>query len=293
MRACHGFCVLAALLAVDLGFVEWQVKTQIVRQRWRPRHRRGVLRKAAQGNEPFPVDLLDELETEDAEDEGVGAIEGDDPFPTDFLDDLGPEEVAESSSEDALFPQSLLELPPQPLSSFQVGQIVQGRVKRMIVGAASLAYVDIGAAKDAVLEFGEMTDGFPRKVPVHTGKKVEARVLEYSAEIDRLYLTRRTGDLKRPPRIWKEDQSRNPEPLRRVAQQEFLDAEVINLITFGAFVNVYPSWGDKTPVFALLHKTQFAPGFADNPEQAIRGGRIKVRKLAINANGELQVTMKQ
>jgi hypothetical protein len=28
----------------------------------------------AQGNEPFPVDFLDELET-DAEDEGVGAIE--------------------------------------------------------------------------------------------------------------------------------------------------------------------------------------------------------------------------
>ena len=43
-----------------------------------------------------------------------------------------------------------------------------------------------------VLEFGEMQDGFPMKMPVYSGKKVEARVLEYLPDLDRLYLTMRT-----------------------------------------------------------------------------------------------------
>eukprot|EP00913_Durusdinium_trenchii_P008652 g8126.t1 len=73
----------------------------------------------------------------------------------------------------------------------------------------------------------------------------------------------------------------------------FCTPEVLSLVTFGAFVNVYPSWGDKTPVVGLLHKKEFAADFAQDPEKAIRGGRIKVRKLSLNSRGELKVTMKQ
>ncbi|CAK8999368.1 unnamed protein product, partial [Durusdinium trenchii] len=182
----------------------------------------------------------------------------------------------------------------RPLSSFQVGETVKGRVNFMNVRGPSVAYVDIGAEKDAALEFGEMEDGFPAKLtPVRKGQKVEARVLEYDLKAERIYLTRRSGDLARPRRLTLEEENHNPEPLRRVAQSEWLDAEVLSLVTFGAFVNVYPSWGDKTPVVGLLHKKEFAADFAQDPEKAIRGGRIKVRKLSLNSRGELKVTMKQ
>ncbi|CAJ1452084.1 unnamed protein product [Effrenium voratum] len=180
-----------------------------------------------------------------------------------------------------------------PLQALNIGQMVEGRVTYMNVRGASLAYVDIGAEKDAVLEYGEMEDGFPSKLtPVRKGSKVETRVLEYDEDLDRLYLTRRSGSLSRPARLAKAEENHDPEPLRRVAESEFLDAEVVGIHTFGVFVNVFPSWGERQPVFALLHKKEFAGGFAQDPEKAIRGGKIKVRKLATNQRGELKVTMK-
>ncbi|CAJ1397460.1 unnamed protein product [Effrenium voratum] len=113
-----------------------------------------------------------------------------------------------------------------PLQALNIGQMVEGRVTYMNVRGASLAYVDIGAEKDAVLEYGEMEDGFPSKLtPVRKGSKVETRVLEYDEDLDRLYLTRRSGSLSRPARLAKAEENHDPEPLRRVAESEFLDAE--------------------------------------------------------------------
>lgn len=176
---------------------------------------------------------------------------------------------------------------------FEVGQNVSGRVMATQFRGPSLAYVDIGADKDAVLEYGEMEDGFPTKRdPVRKGKQISARILEFNEEADRFYLTMRSGDLSRPPRIKKSEENHDPESLRLVASEEWLDAEVLGIFTFGVFVNVTPSWGGGDPVFALLPKSEFSADFGSDPEKAIRGGKIKVRKLGLNDRGELRVTMK-
>mmetsp|Transcript_10931 Transcript_10931/g.20593 ORF Transcript_10931/g.20593 Transcript_10931/m.20593 type:complete len:245 (+) Transcript_10931:44-778(+) len=179
------------------------------------------------------------------------------------------------------------------LEDFEIGQNVTGRVKAVQVKGASVAYVDIGAVKDAVLEYGEMEDGFPKTLtPVKKGREITARVLEYDREVDRIYLTLRSGDISRPPRLRKQDENHDPESLRLVADQEWLEAEVVGIFTFGVFVNVKPSWGGGRPVFSLLHKNEFAPSFASDPDKAVRGGKIKVRKMGLNERGELKVTMK-
>ncbi|CAE6945496.1 unnamed protein product, partial [Symbiodinium sp. KB8] len=78
-----------------------------------------------------------------------------------------------------------------------------------------------------VLEYGEMEDGFPTKRdPVRKGKQISARILEFNEEADRFYLTMRSGDLSRPPRIKKSEENHDPESLRLVASEEWLDAEV-------------------------------------------------------------------
>ncbi|CAE7381156.1 osm1 [Symbiodinium sp. CCMP2592] len=64
------------------------------------------------------------------------------------------------------------------------------------------------------------------------------------------------------------------------------EATVLGLFTFGVFVNVTPSWGGGDPVFALLPKSEFSADFGSDPEKAIRGGKIKVRKLGLNDRGE-------
>eukprot|EP00439_Symbiodinium_sp_Y106_P007600 s4736_g1.t1 len=110
---------------------------------------------------------------------------------------------------------------------FEVGQNVSGRVMATQFRGPSLAYVDIGADKDAVLEYGEMEDGFPTKRdPLRKGKQIYARILEFNEESDRFYLTMRSGDLSRPPRIKKSEENHDPESLRLVASEEWLDAEV-------------------------------------------------------------------
>ena len=65
-------------------------------------------------------------------------------------------------------------------TNFEVGQNVSGRVKVMKMQGPSLAYVDIGAEKDAILEYGEMEDGYPARLsPVRPRKQIYARILEY------------------------------------------------------------------------------------------------------------------
>ncbi|CAE8588397.1 unnamed protein product [Polarella glacialis] len=156
----------------------------------------------------------------------------------------------------------------------------------------SHAWVDIGAESDAVLEAGEMQDGFPMTcaLPVRKNKEVRCRVLEID-EKGRISVTLRSGSIERPPRLKREDENSNPEAFRRVSDEEWLDAEVVTMQTFGVFVNVKPIFGSK-PVLAMLHKSQFAGDFATNPTKAIRGGKVKVRKLKISDGNELRVTMK-
>jgi len=176
-------------------------------------------------------------------------------------------------------------------SDLKIGDRITAKVTGVF--ALSHAFVDIGTGKDATLEYGEMIDGFPSKgMPVKRGEQFSVRVLEVD-QADNVFVTRRTGDLQRPPRLAREDENNDPEPLRICSDEEWLDAEVLSMKSFGVFVNVFPCLGKRIPVVALLHKENFGSGFASDPSRAVRGGQLKVRKFGFDEKGNMGVTMKQ
>lgn len=186
-------------------------------------------------------------------------------------------------------PQPAKQQPVRSTSDLKIGD----RITAKVTGILRDAFVDIGTGKDATLEYGEMIDGFPSKgMPVKRGEQFSVRVLEVD-QADKVFVTRRTGDLQRPPRLAQEDKNNDPEPLRICSDEEWLDAEVLSMTNFGVFVIVFPCLGKRIPVLALLRKENFERGFTSDPSRAVRGGQLKVRKLGLDEKGKMRVTMKQ
>mmetsp|Transcript_32657 Transcript_32657/g.75925 ORF Transcript_32657/g.75925 Transcript_32657/m.75925 type:complete len:279 (+) Transcript_32657:59-895(+) len=168
-----------------------------------------------------------------------------------------------------------------PVEDLEVGQtlqgVVQGRWQQLGV------FVDVGVTERAFLRVSEMGDHFPgHRITVKKGDEVTVRVLDIK---DGKYsVTMRSGPLPRPS---KEELGTD---VFSFLVQDWFEAEVDHIVTWGAFVRVWPGAG-RAPVLGLLHKAQWRKGFEDEIEV---GARLKVRVIAANGIlGRIDVTNKE
>jgi len=171
-----------------------------------------------------------------------------------------------------------------PRVNLEIGGSVEGIVKRVFRGAS--VFIDIGEKRDALLELGELSDGYPiGGIPYKVGDRVTVRFLDKDGE--KLYVTMRSGDLARPPRTFykKGDVS----AFEGVAHDVWHSGVVQAMHPLGVFVAVTsPKGGD--PIVSLLPVAEFREGFVD---EAIRGGDVRVRVLSVDLEkSRLEVTMK-
>mmetsp|Transcript_122477 Transcript_122477/g.357626 ORF Transcript_122477/g.357626 Transcript_122477/m.357626 type:complete len:256 (-) Transcript_122477:9-776(-) len=175
-----------------------------------------------------------------------------------------------------------------PFKELQVGQTLDGAVVNRWRTVGCL--VDVGAEKTGLLEVGEFRDGFPREGNAfRRGDKVQVRVLDVTD--GKLFLTMRSGDLTRPPR--RRTDPPDVEAFAGVSPEAWLEGQVDALTTWGAFVAVTPPSGGK-PASGMVHKSRFSDGFPDDASKAVRGGKVRVRVLAVDAEkGKLELSMRE
>uniref|UniRef100_A0A7S4QQK7 S1 motif domain-containing protein n=1 Tax=Alexandrium monilatum TaxID=311494 RepID=A0A7S4QQK7_9DINO len=156
------------------------------------------------------------------------------------------------------------------IEDFTPGEEVSGIVKAFVRNNGYV--VDIGAKIAAHLEACEMRDGFPLEGWLQKGQAITARVLDVSKAERRIHLTRRSGDLARPPRILAPKRS-DLGPFAEAGSEDWFEGVVNQMAFFGVYVRIEPPGGGR-PVEGLLHKNSFAKGFAD---EVARGSRVSVR----------------
>ncbi|CAK9023761.1 unnamed protein product [Durusdinium trenchii] len=105
-----------------------------------------------------------------------------------------------------------------PLEDLKVGEEVDGRVIKKFFPNGW--FVNIGATKDAFLEFEEAFDGFPpQKFSTwRKGASLSARILEIHD--GKIYITVRSGSLERPPRFRRPPSAQDVEALRNAGQKD-------------------------------------------------------------------------
>eukprot|EP00933_Yihiella_yeosuensis_P082740 TRINITY_DN96731_c0_g1_i1.p1 TRINITY_DN96731_c0_g1~~TRINITY_DN96731_c0_g1_i1.p1 ORF type:complete len:257 (+),score=31.39 TRINITY_DN96731_c0_g1_i1:28-798(+) len=178
-----------------------------------------------------------------------------------------------------------------PLSHFEVGQNIEGTVVQIY--CPSGVSVDVGCEETlGFLEVEEFQDGFPLDGPFSfkPGEKVNVRVLDVNpnAKLEdhgepdprgdhgntgKLHLTRRSGDLRRPPRYIADTQRcANLEPFTKISSDTWLDGEVVMLSSWAAFLKIEAPCGE--PFVGILSKEDFRGDFAAT---AIRGSHFQVR----------------
>jgi len=176
---------------------------------------------------------------------------------------------------------------PTSNEKYQVGQTVEGTVDRIFYPAG--IFVDIGCERNGLLEWGELKDGYPTKdASFDEGRRIEARILSNDGEA--IFLTKRSGELERPPKPAKGSDNTDFKPFEDVASQEWLDAKLGNMKINGAFVYVEPP-GGGSPATGYIRAQDLTNEFK---AKAIRGMDLKVRVQKANAaEGQLWVTMKE
>eukprot|EP00930_Biecheleria_cincta_P064172 TRINITY_DN49722_c0_g1_i1.p1 TRINITY_DN49722_c0_g1~~TRINITY_DN49722_c0_g1_i1.p1 ORF type:complete len:261 (-),score=55.08 TRINITY_DN49722_c0_g1_i1:276-1058(-) len=172
------------------------------------------------------------------------------------------------------------------VSELEVGQEVDGVVVR---GFGFLGYfVDIGAESNGLLEFEELVDGFPSKdEELRKGEFVTARVLETDGI--NFYLTRRTGDLARPPRFREKHTQEDVEAFQGVHDDEWLQGEVAGMWAKGVWVKITPPSGGW-PVRSLVKPEDFTDGFA---KTVFPGMKVMVRVTGVDVpQKRIDITMR-
>lgn len=176
------------------------------------------------------------------------------------------------------------------LADLTVGQQLEGTVVQIYCpGGVS---VEVGCQEAlGFLEVEEFRDGFPFEGPFsfQRGQEVTVRVLDVDpsfvfahgepdphgdhGDSGRLHLTMRTGSLERPRR-YVADTTRPAklEPFKGIAQQEWLEGEVVMMSNWAVYVKVQGPGGD--PFVGILYQEDFASVFE---KDAIRGLTVRVR----------------
>jgi len=181
-------------------------------------------------------------------------------------------------------PEDAEEAPRIPVADLSIGQQLRGTVRGGNTGGV---YVDVGAEIDGYLPAAEFRDGFPSQTRLRPGRNVSVRVLGKEENGTGFWVTRRSGDLARPP---KATYNFNASSFAGVAPDQWLDGTVVGMTLAEAIVEVVPPEGGP-PVTGNLRSSDFAGAFRD---EAALGVPVRVRvKNVESRNNRLYLTMQE
>jgi small subunit ribosomal protein S1 len=162
------------------------------------------------------------------------------------------------------------------LASLQAGQILEGTVQRLTNFGA---FVDIGGI-DGLVHISQLSYQHIEKPSdvVEEGQKVQVKVLSVDQANERISLSIKET---------------LPEPWTNIAEKApkgaILEGEVKRLVSYGAFVEVFPG------VEGLVHISQISHKHIGTPHEVLsEGEQIKVKVLEVNeVDQRLSLSMKE
>jgi small subunit ribosomal protein S1 len=164
----------------------------------------------------------------------------------------------------------------QILSSIQVGQVLEGTVQRLTNFGA---FVDIGGM-DGLVHISQMSYEHIDKPSdvVEEGQKVQVKVLGIDQENERISLSIK----ETLPGPWSGLAEKAP-------KGTILEGVVKRLVSYGAFVEVFPG------VEGLVHISQISHKHIGTPNEVLsEGEQIKVKVLEVNENDQrLSLSIKE
>ncbi|MDQ1145239.1 small subunit ribosomal protein S1 [Bacillus sp. SORGH_AS 510] len=162
------------------------------------------------------------------------------------------------------------------ISSLQVGQVIEGTVQRITDFGA---FVDIGGI-DGLVHISQLSYEHVDKPTdvVHEGQKVEVKVLSVDRDNERISLSIK----ETLPGPWSNISEKAP-------KGSTLDGVVKRLVSYGAFVEVFPG------VEGLVHISQIAHKHIGTPHEVLKEGQeVKVKVLDTNEQDQrLSLSIKE
>ena len=175
-----------------------------------------------------------------------------------------PEEVAAAAPKAASGSKT-------PLDQLEVGQEVEGKIRSVM---AYGAFVDIGAATDALLHVSEISNEFIQDATekLTAGETVKGKIKAINMEKGQLALTCKEPRERRPPRP-KVDLTK----YESADEKEFVAGKVNSITDFGAFVTL------EDGVDGLVHISQVQEGGVGKVSDVLTiGQEVQVRVQSVD-----------
>jgi len=196
-----------------------------------------------------------------------------------------------------------------PLSELEIGSTVDGKVKTI---TSYGAFVDIGAASDALLHVSRLSADFVSNVEdvVKAGQEVQVRIASVDTEKNQIALTMLTeaeeeaakgqrgggsgGKRKERPQRSQGDRRTQIATMNAVNEKgldtnKFIEGEVVSTLDFGAFVRFDASQlaeGVTGELDGLVHISALQTGRVDSVGSVVSvGGKVQIRVKLIDAEG--------
>ena len=191
------------------------------------------------------------------------------------LCDAGDAAPAEAAAEAAPAPEAeaAAEAPKKkpranktPLEELEVGQEMEGKIRSVMSYGA---FVDVGAATDALLHVSEISNEFVKDATekLTAGETVKAKIKAINLEKQQLALTCKEPQARKP-RAPKADLTE----YESADDKEFVTGKVNSITDFGAFVTL------KEGVDGLVHISQIQEGGVGKVSDVLNVGQeVKVR----------------
>lgn len=162
------------------------------------------------------------------------------------------------------------------LSAIQAGQVIEGNVQRITDFGA---FVDIGGV-DGLVHISQLSHEHVEKPSdvVEEGQKVQVKVLSVDRDNERISLSIK----ETLPGPWADIEEKAP-------KGSTLEGTVKRLVSYGAFVEVFPG------VEGLVHISQISHKHIGTPHEVLKEGQnVKVKVLEANkADQRLSLSMKE
>lgn len=190
--------------------------------------------------------------------------------------DLDPEQNRVILSHRAVVEEEAQKKKQELLNTLEVGQRIQGVVQRITDFGA---FVDIGGI-DGLVHISQLAHEHVEKASdvVSEGEEIEVEVLSIDKENERISLSRKNVI----PGPWENISD-------RIKNGDVLEGKVQRLVSFGAFVEVFPG------VEGLVHISQIANRHIGRPEEVLEVGQtVKVKVLNVDEeNKRISLSIKE
>jgi ribosomal protein S1 len=171
--------------------------------------------------------------------------------------------------------------PKKPLSDFQVGTTVAGKVVSIMPYGA---FVDIGTTTDGLVHVSQLADEFVNDIStiVKVGDEVQVRIVSIETEINKISLSMRSESAERKPRAGGDarpagaaggDKRRAggakelPDEFKNFDDQKFLKGKVVSILDYGCFVSL------SEQVDALVHISEMSDNRDAKAESLVKVGQ--------------------